>query len=131
MGRISVGTGSPFESLIAFSRAVRVDDRVFVAGTAPLWPDGSCPDDVRVQADRCWEITAGALAEVGARLSDVVRTRMYLISSDDFDDVQDVHREVFEHVKPAATMIVVAGMLDPRWRVEIEAEAIIGSANAV
>lgn len=76
MLRQLVTSGSPFEKTIGFSRAVRVGDRVLVSGTAPVWPDGSCPDDAAVQARRCFEIIAEALAEAGARLTDVVRTRM-------------------------------------------------------
>jgi enamine deaminase RidA (YjgF/YER057c/UK114 family) len=123
--RHNVSTESPFGPLIGFSRAVRIGSRVVVAGTAPVWPDGSCPDDVRVQARRCWDVASAALAEAGASLRDVVRTRTYLMSSADFDAVSEIHRELFADILPAATMIVVAGMLDSRWKVEIEAEAVI------
>lgn len=125
--RQSVGSGSPFEKTIGFSRAVRVGDRVLVSGTAPVWPDGSCPDDVAVQARRCFEIIAEALAEAGAALTDVVRTRMFLVDSSAADAVGAVHGELFAQIRPAATMVVVAGLLDPRWKVEIEAEAMIAS----
>lgn len=104
---------------------MRVGDRVLVAGTAPVWPDGSCPDDPEVQAHRCLEIIALALAEAGASLDDVVRTRMYLVRAADGDAVGRAHGSVFGEVRPVATMVVVAGLLDPRWRVEIEAEAIV------
>jgi enamine deaminase RidA (YjgF/YER057c/UK114 family) len=123
--RVRIGSGSPFESTIGFSRAVRAGDRVVVSGTAPVWPDGSCAEDVGLQARRCLEIIATALAEAGAGLGDVVRTRMFLTSADDADTVGAVHGEVFGAVRPAATMVVVAALLDPRWKVEIEAEAII------
>jgi enamine deaminase RidA (YjgF/YER057c/UK114 family) len=96
---------------------------VLVSGTAPVWPDGSCPDDVKTQAERCFEIIGAALAELGARLSDVVRTRMYLVDPGDADGVARVHAAAVGAASPAATMVVVAGLLDPRWRVEIEAEA--------
>ena len=122
-----VSSGSPFEATIGFSRAVRLDDHVLVSGTAPVWPDGSCPDDPAAQARRCFEIIAQALEEVGATLADVVRTRMFLTSPSDADAVGAVHGELFAARRPAATMIVVAALLDPRWKVEIEAEAVVGS----
>ena len=121
-----IRSGSPFEASIGFSRAVRAGDRVVVSGTAPVWPDGSCPADASTQARRCLEIILGALAEAGAGPADVVRTRMYLVFSEDAAEVGAVHAEVFGSVRPAATMVVVAALLDPRWRVEIEAEAVVG-----
>jgi enamine deaminase RidA (YjgF/YER057c/UK114 family) len=126
--RHRISSGSPFETSIGFSRAVRDRDRVLVSGTAPVWPDGSCSPDVAVQAQRCFEIVAGALAEAGGLPSDVVRTRMYLTSATDAAAVGGVHAEWFGAVRPAATMVVVAALLDPRWRVEVEAEAIVGGA---
>lgn len=120
-----VASGSPYEPTIGFSRAVRVGDRVLVSGTAPVWPDGSCPDDAGAQARRCLEIIVTALAEAGAGPGDVVRTRMFITSAGEADAVGAAHGEVFAAHRPAATMVVVAGLLDPRWRVEIEAEALI------
>jgi len=121
-----VSSGSPFEPRIGFSRAVRVGDRVLVAGTAPVWPDGSCDPDPGVQAARCLEIIATALAEAGAGPEHVVRTRTYLTSAADADAVGAEHGRVFGAARPASTMLVVAGLLDPRWKVEIEAEAELG-----
>jgi enamine deaminase RidA (YjgF/YER057c/UK114 family) len=123
--RYRISSGSPFESTIGFSRAIRADDRVWVSGTGPVWPDGSCPDDAGVQARRCFEIILTALAEAGASVEDVVRTRMYLTSTADADAVSGVHGELFGAIRPAATMVVVAALLDPCWKVEIEAEALI------
>lgn len=125
-----VSSGSPYEGPIGFSRAVRVGDRVMVAGTAPTWPDGHVDPDVERQAERCLEIVLGALGEAGAQPGDVVRTRIYLVDAADWQAVGRVHGRVFGTVRPASTMVVVAGLLDPRWRVELEAEAIIGSAAA-
>jgi enamine deaminase RidA (YjgF/YER057c/UK114 family) len=130
MRRLDVGeqritSGSPFESRIGFSRAIRVDDRVWVSGTGPVWPEGSCPDDAGAQARRCFEIILAALAEAGAQAEDVVRTRMFLTSVADAEAVSAVHGELFGAVRPAATMVVIAVLLDPRWKVEIEAEALI------
>jgi enamine deaminase RidA (YjgF/YER057c/UK114 family) len=125
--RQRVSSGSPFEPTIGFSRAVRVDDRVLVSGTAPVWPDGSCPDDPAEQTRRCLAIIEDALSTVGATFDDVVRTRVFLTSATDADAVGAVHGEVFGQRRPAATMVIVAGLLDPRWRVEIEAEAVVSA----
>ena len=123
--RQRISSGSPFEPTIGFSRAVRVGDRVIVSGTGPVVPVGRCPDDAEAQARRCFEIIAAALAGAGASLGDVVRTRMYITSAGDADAVGSVHGELLGHVRPAATMVVVAGFLDPAWKVEIEAEAVL------
>ena len=123
--RQRVSSGSSFESTIGFSRALRVGDRVLVAGTAPIWPDGSCDPDPGVQARRCFEIILDALRQAGGEARHVVRTRMYLTDAAYADAVGAAHGEVFADVRPVATMIVVVGMLDPRWKVEIEAEAIV------
>jgi enamine deaminase RidA (YjgF/YER057c/UK114 family) len=120
-----VSSGSPFEPSIGFSRAVRVGDRVLVAGTAPIWPDGSCDPDPEAQADRCLEIIGVALSEAGASMDDVVRTRMFLIDAADGEAVGRAHGRVFSAVRPAATQVVVAALLRPEWKVEIEAEAVI------
>src|SRR5699024_3420431 len=116
----------PFEQTIGFSRAVRVGDRVAVSGTAPIWPDGSCDPDPEVQARRCLEIVFAALAEAGARPDDVIRTRMFITDPAHADAVGRAHGAAFGEIRPAATMVVVSALLDPRWHVEIEAEAVIG-----
>ena len=123
--RQCIPSGSPFESTIGFSRAVRVGDRVMVSGTGPVVPVGRCPDDAGDQARRCFEIIAAALGEAGASLDDVVRTRMYITAAGHADAVGAVHGELLGHVRPAATMVVVAGLLDPAWKVEVEAEAVL------
>ena len=122
-----VGSGSPFEPTFGFSRALRAGDRVLVAGTAPIWPDGSCDERIDRQARRCFEIIADALVSAGATLDNVVRTRMYITSPDYADAVGAVHGELFAAARPVATMVVVAGLLDARWKVEIEAEAVLPS----
>ena len=124
--RRRISSGSPWEPVIGFSRAVRVGDRVLVAGTAPVWPDGSCDPDPAVQARRCLEIIEAALAEAGAATADVVRTRLYVTDAADVEAVGKVHGQVFGEVRPAATIVVVAGLADARWKVEIEAEAVLG-----
>lgn len=118
-------SGSPFEAAIGFSRAVRVGSTVAVSGTAPVWPDGSVDPDPAVQARRCWEIAVTALEELGGTVADVVRTRQYVVDAADGDAIGQVHGEVFGDVRPASTMVVVAGLLDPRWKVEIELDAVL------
>ena len=124
-----ISSGSPYEEPIGFSRAVRVGDRVVVAGTAPNWPDGHVDPDVEAQADRCIEIMLAALAEAGASASDVVRTRTYLVAAADWEAAGRAHGRHFRTARPASTMVVVSGFIDPRWKVEMEAEAIIGSGS--
>jgi enamine deaminase RidA (YjgF/YER057c/UK114 family) len=121
--RDRVSSASPFERRYRFSRAVRAGSRLLVSGTGPVWPDGSCDPHPTAQARRCLEIIGEALAELGATPADVVRTRMFVTSADHADAVGTAHGEFFGDARPAATMVVVAGLLDPRWKVEIEAEA--------
>jgi enamine deaminase RidA (YjgF/YER057c/UK114 family) len=121
-------SGSPFEPLIGFSRATRVGDHVYVSGTGPIWEDGSFDADPAAQARRCLEIIVDALADLGARPEHVVRTRIYLLDPADIDVVGPVHAEFFGEARPAATALAVTAFLDPRWRVEIEADAIVASA---
>ncbi len=123
--RHNVSSGSPYEPVIGFSRAVRVGNRVVVSGTAPIWPDGSCDPDPGAQARRCLEIILDALREAGVGPEHVVRTRTYLSSAQDWEPVARVHGEIFGAVRPASTMVVVQGFLDPRWKVEFEAEAVL------
>lgn len=125
MERRTISSGSPFESAIGFSRAVRVDDRVVVSGTAPIWPDGAVDPDPKVQARRCLEIMLAALVEAGGRAEDVVRTRMFITDAADADVIGEAHGEVFSGIRPASTMVVVKGLLDPRWKVEMELEAML------
>jgi enamine deaminase RidA (YjgF/YER057c/UK114 family) len=108
---------------------VRVGDRVFVAGCAPIMPDGGePPPDPYGQARRCLEIVAAALSEAGSSLADVVRTRVYLVRPEDFEDVGRAHGEAFSEIRPANTTVVVAALVDPRWLVEVEAEAVLSTS---
>ncbi|MPZ89041.1 MAG: RidA family protein [Nitriliruptorales bacterium] len=125
MQRRLVKSGSPYEAVVGFSRAVRVGDRVLVAGTAPIRHDGSVDEDPERQARCCLEIILNALREVGATEKHVVRTRTFLTDPADADAVSRAHAAVFADVRPAATMVVVAALLDPRWKVEVEAEAVV------
>ena len=123
-GRRRASSGSPFEPTIGFSRAIRVGDRILVSGTGPVGADDA---DVATQMRRCVEIVRQALEELGGSLDDVVRTRMYLLDASDWEAVGQVHGEAFAAARPAATMVVVKGLLDPRWSVEMEAEALVRS----
>src|SRR6478736_7655357 len=124
-GRWRVSSGSSYEPLIKFSRAVRVGDTVHVSGTGPILPDGSCPPDAYGQTKRAFEIAVAALEELGATPAQVVRTRMYLTSADEWKDVAKAHGEAFAEAMPAATMVVVKELLDPAWKIEVEVEAIV------
>jgi enamine deaminase RidA (YjgF/YER057c/UK114 family) len=122
--RPRASSGSPFEPLIGFSRAIRAGDRVLVSGTGPVGADDADP---AAQMRRCVEIVAEALEQLGATLDDVVRTRIYITDTSHWEAVGRVHGEAFAEARPAATMVVVKALLDPRWTVEIEAEALLGS----
>ena len=122
--RVRVSSGSPFEAKVGYCRAVAVDERIFVSGTAAIWPDGTVAESPGEQARRVFEIIANALTELGSSLADVVRTRVYLTNVDDFREIGAVHGELFGANRPANTTVVVAALLDPRWKVEIEAEAV-------
>jgi len=119
--RQNISGGSPFEPIIGFSRAVRVGNMVHVAGTGPVGADEA---DAATQTRRALEIIQRALEDAGATLKDVVRTRMFLTNVEDWESVGKVHGEIFGSIRPAATMVVVAGLLNPSWRVEIEADAV-------
>jgi enamine deaminase RidA (YjgF/YER057c/UK114 family) len=122
-----ISSGSAFEERVGYSRAVRVGDRVLVAGTAPIMPDDADPPaGAYEQATVCLQIVARALEEAGAGLDDVVRTRIYVTDAALIGDVGRAHAEAFGTARPATTGIV-AQLLDPRWLVEIEAEAILGA----
>lgn len=126
-GRQHVRSGARFEPIVGYSRAVRIGDVIHVSGTGPTWPDGGCDPDPEAQADRCFQIAAEALARLGSSLDEVVRTRMYVTSTDVWEAVGRAHARAVGRAAPAATMVVVAGLLDPRWYVEIEFDAVVGS----
>jgi enamine deaminase RidA (YjgF/YER057c/UK114 family) len=126
MERQLVSSGSPYEPVFGYSRAVRVGQHVSVAGTAPIMADGGePPTDAYGQTRRCLEIILAALAEAGAAADDVIRTRVYATRAEDFDDVARAHGEVFSDIRPASAYIVVEALVDPRWLVELEADAIV------
>ena len=126
MERWLVPAESPFAATVGYSRAVRVGSHVHVSGTAPVMPDGADPPPGPYgKAKRCLQIIVGALLEVGSSPTDVVRTRIFLTAAEHWDEVGRAHGEVFGEILPASAMIVVSGLLDPRWLVEIEADALI------
>ena len=131
MERRLISSGSPFEPLYGYSRAVVAGDRVHVAGTVASMPGGAAPlADAAAQARRCWEIIGAALTEADCGLADVVRSRVYLTRLEDFDAVGRVHGELFgAEIRPANTTVVVAALVDPRYLVEIEAEAHLPGAG--
>jgi enamine deaminase RidA (YjgF/YER057c/UK114 family) len=120
--RQNISGGSPYEPIIGFSRAVRVGNVVHLAGTGPVGADTA---DAETQTRRIFAIASEALAKAGASFNDVVRTRMYLTHVEDWEAVGRVHGEFFADVRPAATMVVVAKLLNPSWRIEIEMDAVI------
>ena len=125
MERQRISSGAAFEERVGYSRAVRVGNHVWVAGTAPIMPDDADPpNDVYEQARICLEIIERALAEAGGSLDDVVRTRIYVTDAGFISEVGRAHGEAFAKARPATTGIVTQ-LLDPRWLVEIEAEAIL------
>jgi enamine deaminase RidA (YjgF/YER057c/UK114 family) len=126
MERQVVPADSPYAPTVGYSRAVRVGNQIHVAGTAAVMPDGAPPpEDAYAQAKRCLEIIVAALAELGAAPEHVVRTRVYVTSAEIWEDVGRAHGEVFGVIQPASAMLVITGMLDPRFLVEIEADAIV------
>jgi len=121
-----IRSGSPYEGTIGFSRAVRTGERVLLSGTAPVPAPGlPLAEGAYEQMLRCGEIIRAALEQAGASLDHVVRTRMFVTHATDADAIGRAHRELFGTAAPAATMVVVAALLDPRWRVEVEAEAVL------
>lgn len=125
--RRRVSSGSPYESIIGIARAMRAGDVIAVAGTAPLDAEGRTvgAGDAGAQARRCFEIVARALEELGAGLSDVVRTRILLTRIEDWEAVARVHGEFFRDVRPANTVMQVTRFIDPDWLVEVEADAVL------
>jgi enamine deaminase RidA (YjgF/YER057c/UK114 family) len=125
--RRRVSSGSPYETVIGISRAVRAGGFITVAGTAPLDAEGRTAGagDAAAQARRCFEIVERALGELGAGLADVVRTRVLLTRIEDWEAVARVHGEFFRDARPACTVMQVTRFIDPDWLVEVEADAVV------
>ena len=132
MTRQLISSGSPYESVIGFSRAVRVGNFVAVGGTAPIGPDGEtvAPGNAAEQTRRCIEIIKGALEEAGATLGDVVRTRVLLTRIEDWEAVAKVKAEIFREIRPVDTVMQVSTFINPEWLVEIEVDAVIDDSAA-
>ncbi len=124
--RRRVASGAPWERRVGYSRAVRVGAHVAVTGTVGIRSDGSFPPTAEEQARRALEIIAGALSALGARLEDVVRTRIFVTDIARWAEIGAVHAEFFRRIRPATTMVEVARLIDPAAVVEIEADAIVG-----
>ena len=122
MKRLNIPGTSPYEPIIGFSRAVRIGNSVHVSGTGPVGADEA---DAAEQTERCLALIAAALEKAGSSLEHVYRTRLYLTRAEDWEIVGGVHGKFFGSTRPAATMVVVAALLNPAWRIEIEADAFI------
>ena len=120
--RQNIPGASPYEPVIGFSRAVRIGNHVHVSGTGPVGADDADP---ATQAEQALTIIAGVLREAGTSFEHVIRTRVYLTRSEDWEEIGRIHGKFFSIIRPAATMVVVKELLNPSWRVEIEAEAYI------
>lgn len=120
-----VSSGGPWEASVGYSRAVVVGDACWVSGTTDAGADGRSrhPGDAAAQAEEAWATVAAALAEAGFAMSDVVRTRTYVVTAEDADPVGQVHGRLFGDIRPASTLVRVAGLIDPSLLVEVEAEA--------
>lgn len=126
MNRQHAFSASPFEAEFGFARAIRVGNRILVAGTGPIEADGSTtPGDAAAQADRCCQLIVKAIEELGGSAADMVRTRMFLTDPSDQAAIGSVHARYFGTASPAATMVGAAWLCRPEWKVEIEAEALI------
>ena len=126
--RKNVSSASPYEPVIGFSRAVRIGNTIAVGGTAPIGPDGATVaiGDPAAQTRRCIEIARLALEAAGASLADVIRTRTFFTRREDWEAIGRAHGEAFGAVRPASTMVIVSGFIDPDWLVEMEFDAIVG-----
>ncbi len=122
-----VQSGSRYEPVVGYCRAIRSGDRICVSGTAPINDDGSnaCVGDPAGQARRCLFVALRAVRALGGDVADVVRTRVYLTRRDDWEAVGRVHGEVFSDHPPACSFVIAAGLLDPEWLLEIEVDAIV------
>jgi enamine deaminase RidA (YjgF/YER057c/UK114 family) len=129
-GRLFASTGSPWEPVVGYSRAVRAGDAIFVTGTVGIEADGTYAPNVKAQAKRALAIIGAAVEALGGKFSDVVRTRIYVTNIAQWKDVGEVHGEVFGQIRPATTMVEVARLIDDAALIEIEADAIVHSGHS-
>jgi enamine deaminase RidA (YjgF/YER057c/UK114 family) len=120
--RTNISGTSPYEPIIGFSRAVRIGNHVHVSGTGPVGADAA---DVSLQTSQCLTLIAAALKQAGSSVEHIYRTRMFLTHAEDWEAAGRIHGKFFSLIRPAATMVVVAALLNPDWRIEIEADAFI------
>lgn len=127
MERKLISSGSRFEPMIGFSRAVRVGPHIAISGTAPIAPGGgvACPGDLYGQTLRCLDIIEQAIIEGGGKREHVIRTRMFLKDISRWEEASHAHGEFFQGILPASTMIQIVQAIDPAWLIEIEADAIV------
>lgn len=127
MSRERASSGAKWENIVGYSRAVRVGKIIHVAGTTAVDDEGQIVGigDAYAQAKRIFEIIEDALNDLGAELSDVTRTRMFVVNIDDWEEVGQAHGEVFREIKPAATMMAIERLIDPNLLVEIEVDAVL------
>lgn len=130
--RNSVSSGSPYEPIVGFSRAVQIGNIISVGGTAPIGPDGKTvgPGDVAAQTKRCFEIAVAALEQLGAGAGDIIRTRIMLTRIEDWEAAARVHGEFFREIRPASTIMQVSSFIDPEWLIETEVDAVIEDRNS-
>ncbi len=128
-GRKYASTGSPWEPVVGYSRAVRAGDFIFVTGTVGLEPDGRFGATLKAQTRRALEIIVAAIEALGGKPSDVVRTRIYVTDIEHWREIGEIHHEFFESIRPATTMVQVARLIDPEALVEIEADALLQHEN--
>ncbi|MBT5773107.1 MAG: RidA family protein [Dehalococcoidia bacterium] len=127
--RTRISSGGPFEDRVGYSRAVRTGDHVYVSGSTATQPDGTIPHDIEAQTRATLDTIEAALTEAGATIGDVVRVRNYVTNIDEWEQIAVALRERFDTVRPAMTMVEVSRLIAPELRIEIEVEAIIGSAD--
>ena len=128
-GRQRIPARSPFEEEIGFTRALRVGNRIVVSGTIGTEADGTTAPDAGRQADRCYELIRGHIEELGGRMADVVRVRMFVTDMKDADAISAAFSRALKATRPTATLVAIAALYDPSWKVEIEAEAVIGAGQ--
>jgi enamine deaminase RidA (YjgF/YER057c/UK114 family) len=128
-GRQRIPAQSPFEEEIGFTRAIRAGNQIFVSGTVGVEADGSVREGCGAQADRCFALIRQHIEQLGGHMGDVVRIRMFVTDIKDADTVSAAFSRALKPTRPTGTLVAIAGLYDPRWKVEIEADAVIGSVQ--